>query len=107
MGYFGSKATSGPCQPLIAMMSPHGPYIETHIGAGTKNRVNSYETRPICAPNYLHPCEDAKTMDTKPHVRYPSRHKEFADRIGRQTVPGQRRSCLLRECHEPPRGGQS
>ena len=34
MGYFGSKATSGLCQALIAMMPPHGTYIETHLGAG-------------------------------------------------------------------------
>ena len=34
MGYFGSKATSGLCQPLIAMMPPHATYIETHLGGG-------------------------------------------------------------------------
>ena len=34
MGYFGSKATSGLCQPLIAMMPPHAAYIETHLGGG-------------------------------------------------------------------------
>ena len=32
--YFGSKATSGLCQALIAMMPPHGVYIETHLGGG-------------------------------------------------------------------------
>ncbi len=32
--YFGSKATSGLCQPLIAMMPPHDTYIETHLGGG-------------------------------------------------------------------------
>ena len=32
--YFGSKATSGLCQPLIAMMPPHSVYIETHLGGG-------------------------------------------------------------------------
>jgi DNA adenine methylase len=32
--YFGSKATSGLCQPLIAMMPPHDVYIETHLGGG-------------------------------------------------------------------------
>ena len=30
----GSKAPSGLCQPLIAAMSPHATYIETHPGAG-------------------------------------------------------------------------
>ena len=34
MGYFGSKATSGLCQPLIAMTPPHSTYIETHLGGG-------------------------------------------------------------------------
>ena len=34
MGYFGSKATSGLCQPLIAMMPPHDTCIETHLGRG-------------------------------------------------------------------------
>ena len=33
-GYFGSKATSGLCQPIIAMMPPHTTYIETHLGGG-------------------------------------------------------------------------
>ena len=32
--YFGSKATSGLCQPIIAMMPPHDTYIETHLSGG-------------------------------------------------------------------------
>ena len=32
--YFGSKGTSGLCQPLIALMPPHSVYIETHLGGG-------------------------------------------------------------------------
>ena len=32
--YFGSKATSGLCQALIAMMPPHAVYVETHLGGG-------------------------------------------------------------------------
>ena len=31
---YGSKATSGLCQPLIAAMPPHATYIETHLGGG-------------------------------------------------------------------------
>ena len=31
--YFGSKATAGLCQPLIALM-PHSVYIQTHLGGG-------------------------------------------------------------------------
>jgi hypothetical protein len=34
MGYFGSKASSGSCQPIIAMMPPHETYIESHLGGG-------------------------------------------------------------------------
>lgn len=34
MGYFGSKATSGLCQVIIAMMPPHDTYIESHLGRG-------------------------------------------------------------------------
>jgi site-specific DNA-adenine methylase len=33
-GYFGSKATSGLCQAIIAMMPPHDTYIESHLGGG-------------------------------------------------------------------------
>ncbi len=32
--YFGSKATSGLCQPIIGMMPLHDTYIETHLGGG-------------------------------------------------------------------------
>ena len=32
--WFGSKATSGLCQPIIALMPPHHTYIETHLGGG-------------------------------------------------------------------------
>ena len=32
--YFGSKATAGLCQSLIALMPPHSTCIETHLGGG-------------------------------------------------------------------------
>ena len=32
--HFGSKAASGLCQALIALMPPHSVYIETHLGGG-------------------------------------------------------------------------
>ena len=32
--YFGSKATSGLCQPIIAMMPPLDTYIEAYLGGG-------------------------------------------------------------------------
>ena len=31
---FGSKATSGLCQSIIALMPAHDTYIETHLGGG-------------------------------------------------------------------------
>lgn len=34
VNYFGSKATSGLCQAIIAVMPPHDTYIETHLGGG-------------------------------------------------------------------------
>ena len=37
-GYFGSKAASGLYQNIIAMMSPHDTYIETHLGGGAVMR---------------------------------------------------------------------
>ncbi|MCG5499141.1 hypothetical protein [Ectothiorhodospira variabilis] len=33
-GYFGSKATVGLYQAIIALMPPHDTYIETHLGGG-------------------------------------------------------------------------
>ena len=32
--YFGSEATSGLYQPIIALMPPHETYIESHLGGG-------------------------------------------------------------------------
>ena len=32
--HFGSKATSGLCQAIITLMSPHDTCIETHFGGG-------------------------------------------------------------------------
>ena len=34
MAYFGSKATSGLCQAIIALMPPHDTYLESHLGGG-------------------------------------------------------------------------
>lgn len=45
--YFGSKATSGLCQPLIAMMPPHSVYIETHLGGGAIMRRKPAALRNI------------------------------------------------------------
>ena len=36
--WYGSKATSGLCQPLIAAMPPHATYIETHLGGAIMQR---------------------------------------------------------------------
>ena len=47
MAYFGSKATSGLCQPLIAMMPPHDTCIETHLGGGALMRRKPAALRNI------------------------------------------------------------
>ena len=47
VSYFGSKATSGLCQPLIAMMPPHDTYIETHLGGGAIMRRKPAALRNI------------------------------------------------------------
>jgi len=46
-GYFGSKATSGLCQPIIALMPPHDTYIETHLGGGAIMRRKPAAMRNI------------------------------------------------------------
>ncbi len=56
--YFGSKATSGLCQPIIAMMPPHDTYIETHLGGGAIMRRKPAALRNIAID--LHP----KTIST-------------------------------------------
>jgi len=45
--YFGSKATSELCQPLIALMPPHAVYIETHLGCGAIMRRKPAALRNI------------------------------------------------------------
>ncbi len=40
MGYFGSKATTGLSQALIALMPPHSVYIESHLGGGALMKRN-------------------------------------------------------------------
>ena len=45
--FFGSKATSGLCQPLIALMPPHDTYIETHLGGGAIMRRKPAALRNI------------------------------------------------------------
>ncbi|MHB1636330.1 hypothetical protein [Acidiferrobacter thiooxydans] len=45
--YFGSKATSGLCQAIIALMPPHDTYIETHLGGGAIMRRKAPALRNI------------------------------------------------------------
>ena len=45
--YRGSKATTGLCQPLLAMMPPHSVYIETHLGGGALMRRKPAALRNI------------------------------------------------------------
>ena len=45
--WFGSKATSGLCQALVALMPPHAVYIETHLGGGAVMRRKPAALRSI------------------------------------------------------------
>ena len=45
--WFGSKATSGLCQALVALMPPHSVYIETHLGGGAIMRRKPAALRNI------------------------------------------------------------
>jgi DNA adenine methylase len=64
--YFGSKATSGLCQPIIALMPPHDTYIETHLGGGAilrrkppalRNIAIDLDPKPLAAFNCDYPVE--------------------------------------------------
>jgi site-specific DNA-adenine methylase len=64
--YFGSKATSGLCQPIIAMMPPHDTYIETHLGGGAimrrkppalRNIAIDLDPKPLAAFDCDYPVE--------------------------------------------------
>ncbi len=64
--YFGSKATSGLCQPIIALMPPHDTYIETHLGGGVimrrkapalRNIAIDLDPKPLAAFDCDHPLE--------------------------------------------------
>ena len=48
--YFESKATSGLCQPIIALMPPHDTYIETHLGAHRYPQVDVAVALAIAIP---------------------------------------------------------
>lgn len=47
MGYFGSKATAGLCQALIALQPSHGVYIESHLGSGVLMQRKAQSLRSI------------------------------------------------------------
>ena len=64
--YFGSKATSGLCQPIIALMPPHDTYIETHLGGGAimrrkppalRNIAIDLDPKPLAAFDCDYPVE--------------------------------------------------
>ena len=66
MAWFGSKATSGLCQPLIAMMPPHDVYIDTHLGGGAIMRRKPPALRNIGIDL------DARASDANRTVHRPS-----------------------------------
>ena len=45
--WYGSKATSGLCQPLIAAIPPHATYIGTDLGGGAVIQLKPPELRNI------------------------------------------------------------
>ena len=47
MGDFGSKATTGLSQALIALMPPHSIYIESHLGGGALMKRKPAAVRSI------------------------------------------------------------
>ena len=47
MGYFGSKATAGLCQALLAMQPAHGCYIEAFLGGGALMKRKAPALRSI------------------------------------------------------------
>ena len=64
--YFGSKATSGLCQPIIALMPPHDTYIESHLGGGAimrrkppalRNIAIDLDPKPLAAFDCDYPIE--------------------------------------------------
>ena len=50
--YFGSKATAGLCQPLIALMPPHSVYLEAHLGGGA---IMQRKPAALCADGKMTP----------------------------------------------------
>ena len=56
MGYFGSKATAGLCQALIALMPPHSVYIESHLGGGALMKRKPPAVRSIGIERDAHLC---------------------------------------------------
>ena len=47
MGYFGSRATSGPVQTLPGLQPPHDLYVETHLGGGALMKRKAPAMRSI------------------------------------------------------------
>ncbi len=86
MSYFGSKATSGLCQPIIAMMPPHDTYIETHLGGGAimkrkppalKNIGIDIDPKPLAAFDDNYPVQKIQGCAHRFLADYPYRGREL------------------------------
>lgn len=86
MSYFGSKATSGLCQPIIAMMPPHDTYIETHLGGGAimkrkppalKNIGIDIDPKPLAAFDDNYPVQKIQGCAHRFLADYPYQGREL------------------------------
>ncbi|MCP4045544.1 MAG: DNA adenine methylase [Gammaproteobacteria bacterium] len=86
MNYFGSKATSGLCQPIIAMMPPHDTYIETHLGGGAimkrkpaalKNIGIDIDPKPLAAFEGNYPIQKVQGCAHQFLTDYPYQGREL------------------------------
>ena len=65
--WFGSKAASGLCQALVALMPPHAVYIETHPGGGAVMKRKPAALRSIANASTRHwPRDSSKTVSGNP-----------------------------------------
>jgi site-specific DNA-adenine methylase len=85
-GYFGSKATMGLCQPIIALMPPHDTYIETHLGGGAimqrkpsalRNIGVDIDPRPLQAFSCHYPVEKVQACAHRFLAEYDFRGREL------------------------------
>lgn len=84
--YFGSKGTSGLCQPIISIMPPHDTYIETHLGGGAimrrkppalRNIAIDLDPKPLAVFKCDYPVEKIQGCAHQFLSTYPYRGREL------------------------------